>query len=155
MGRRWEGRGTFEENQTALVDGHFNVQECDKRVMPRTFRLAGIVLSVLEPETVRELGGRFPSAHAKKSQSCSGPPPHFQNLRPLFAPSFWTVRSTAGELQSQLGWSGFEFDMDGGGREGWTGDACRRGGSAAGSGRWLIGDKGWGEKAYHCREREG
>jgi hypothetical protein len=94
--------------------------------MPRTFRLAGVILSILEPETVREAGGRFPSAQEKKLQSFSGPPPHFQNLRPLFAPSFWTVRSTAGVSQSQFGWSGFETAVDVGGREGWTGGAGRR-----------------------------
>jgi hypothetical protein len=101
--------------------------------MPHTFRLAGTILSVLEPETVRDCGGRFPSAHAKKSQSFSGPPPHFQNLRPLFEPSFWTIRSVAGALQSQFGWSEFGADVNGGGREGWTVGAGRRGGGGRGA----------------------
>ena len=112
------------DGRTGMRDG--------RTVIPRTFRLAGIIRSmILEPEAVRELGGRFPSAQAKKSQSFSGPPPHFQKFRPLFAPSFWTVRWTAGVLQSQFGWSEFGSDIVGG-RGRWTGGEGRR---AGGGGR--------------------
>jgi len=136
MGCPWEGRGAVEENSIALVGAPFNAQGCDKRVMPRTFRLAGIIFSALEPETIRGFGGRFPSAHSKKSQSFSGPllrtpsPDHrrISRICDLYLHRLFGVCSSAGLLLSQSGWSGFEAETDGVRRVGWTGRAGRRGG---------------------------
>ena len=131
MGRRSVGRGAVEEIPITSVGVSLSRTGMRRTVIPPTFRLAGIVLSILEFETVREYGGRFPSAQAKKSQSFSGPPPHFQKFRPLLTPSFWTVRWIAGVLQSQFGWSEFESDIIGG-RGRWRGGVGRR---AGGGGR--------------------
>src|SRR5258706_4338736 len=149
MGRRSVGQRAVEEIPITLVDVSLSRTGMRRTVMPRTFRLAGIILSISEFETVREFGGRFPSAQAKKSQSFSGPPPHFQKFRPLFTPSFWTVRLTARVLQSQFGWSEFESDMVGG-RGRWRGGVGRRagsGGRGAKSVRLLVTNKS-GEKGH-------